>query len=87
MFEVLTHYRARSEASDVLQRLELDAGYFVVSAHREENVMATARSGLSSDAVAEDHGLPLIVSTHPRTWSRSDIPRPCGSSRWDFTTT
>jgi hypothetical protein len=39
MFEVLTHYRPRIEASDVLQRLSLEPGrYFVVSAHREENI-------------------------------------------------
>ena len=74
MFEVLTHYRARSEASDVLDRLELDAGrYFVVSAHREENVdgdRAFSRLVAVLNAVAEDHGLPLIVSTHPRTLKR-----------------
>ena len=42
MFEVLTHYRPRIEASDVLTRLSLTAeGYFVVSAHREENIEST----------------------------------------------
>lgn len=76
MFEVLTHYRPRIEASDVLQRLSLQAGqYFVVSAHREENIEAPATFAklvAVLNAVAEDHGLPVIVSTHPRTQKRID---------------
>ncbi|KPF48696.1 UDP-N-acetylglucosamine 2-epimerase [beta proteobacterium AAP121] len=74
MFEVLTHYRERIEASDVLQRLQLQAeGYFVVSAHREENIDSDrvfAKLVGLLNAVAETHGLPLIVSTHPRTQKR-----------------
>ena len=74
MFEVLNHYRARIDASDVLQRLELLEGkFFVVSAHREENIDTPqnfARLAAILNAVAEDHGLPVIVSTHPRTRSR-----------------
>jgi UDP-N-acetylglucosamine 2-epimerase len=76
MFEVLTHYRPRIEASDVLQRLGLEAQqYFVVSAHREENIESPQSFGKLVDvlnAVAEDHGLPVIVSTHPRTQKRID---------------
>jgi UDP-N-acetylglucosamine 2-epimerase (non-hydrolysing) len=74
MFEVLTHYRPQIDASDVLERLGLGAGgYFVVSAHREENV--DGRKSLDRlvgvlNAVAETHGLPIIVSTHPRTLKR-----------------
>ena len=74
MFEVLTHYRPRIDASDVLQRLDLDEnGYFVVSAHREENIdfddnLASLAAILNS--LAEDHRLPIIVSTHPRTMKR-----------------
>ena len=76
MFEVLTHYRPRIEASDVLQRLGLQAAqYFVVSAHREENIESPQSFGklvAVLNAVGEDHGLPVIVSTHPRTQKRID---------------
>ena len=76
MYEVLSYYRPRIEASNVLERLELQpGGYFVVSAHREENIESERSFGkLVSvlNAVAEDHGLPVIVSTHPRTQKRVD---------------
>ncbi|MNX28096.1 UDP-2,3-diacetamido-2,3-dideoxy-D-glucuronate 2-epimerase [compost metagenome] len=76
MCEVLTHYRPRIEASDVLERLGLQAErYFVVSAHREENIESPQSFGklvAVLNAVAEDHGLPVIVSTHPRTQKRID---------------
>lgn len=76
MFEVLTHYRPNIDASDVLGRLELQAGgYFVVSAHREENIespQSFTKLVVVLNAVAEDHGLPVIVSTHPRTQKRID---------------
>ena len=74
MYEVLAHYASRIEASDVLSRLGLDAErYFVVSAHREENVDGDRAFGklvAILNAVAEDQNLPLIVSTHPRTMKR-----------------
>lgn len=74
LFEVLTHYQARIEASDVLMRLGLEPEqFFVVSAHREENVdckRTFAKLVEILNAIAEDHGLPLIVSTHPRTMKR-----------------
>lgn len=77
MFEVLSHYRDGIEASDVLERLGLQAGeFFVVSAHREENVDSD-KNFLKLvevlNTVAAHYGLPVIVSTHPRTQKRVDV--------------
>ena len=71
MFEVLNRYLAKINKSDILEKLTLEKGkYFVVSAHREENVISEKNfSNLidSLNQVAEMFGLPVIVSTHPRT--------------------
>ncbi len=76
MFEVLNYYRDGIEASDVLDRLDLQTGkFFVVSAHREENIDSDKNFSKLVDvlnAVASQYGYPVIVSTHPRTQKRVD---------------
>jgi len=76
MYEVLHHYLPQILASNALNRLGLlPEQYFVVSAHREENIESDksfTKLVAVLNAVAEDHGLPVVVSTHPRTQKRVD---------------
>jgi UDP-N-acetylglucosamine 2-epimerase (non-hydrolysing) len=76
LFEVLTHYGPRIQQSDVLRRLELQPGhYLLVSSHRAENVDEDERIKLlveTLDAVARRFDEPILVSTHPRTRKRID---------------
>lgn len=74
MFEVLNYYGPKIDGSDVLARLDLKAGkYFVVSAHREENIESDRCFNKLVEilnGVAERFGKRLIVTTHPRTRNR-----------------
>jgi len=76
MYEVLEHNKPKIQASTALQRLNLiPQQYFVVSSHREENIDSDnsfAKLVSVLNALAEDQGLPVVVSTHPRTKKRVD---------------
>jgi UDP-N-acetyl-L-fucosamine synthase len=74
MFEVLNFYAEEINSSDILSRLALEVEeYFVVSAHREENVDSPEQLGRLAETinkVAEKYELPIIFSAHPRTRAR-----------------
>ena len=76
MREVLDHYMPKILQSDILSRLDLQAGrFFIVSAHREENVDSAEnlRDMVETlNALAAEYKFPVIVSTHPRTKKRLD---------------
>lgn len=74
MFEVLSHYMDNIDNSNILQTLSIKKrNYFVVSAHREENVDDSSKLLKLMDSlnvIADTYNLPVIVSTHPRTQKR-----------------
>ncbi len=76
MREVLDHYMPKIQASGVLQRMNLQSNnFFIVSAHREENVDSPENlldMVQTLNALAEEYGVPVIVSTHPRSRKRLD---------------
>lgn len=76
MYEVLTYYSDKICKSNILESLELKPkSYFLVSAHREENIDSDKnfhRLVSVLNTVARTYGLPVIVSTHPRTRKRID---------------
>lgn len=76
MYEVLYHYRAGIEASDILSRLKLTSRqFFLVSIHREENINAEKQFHkfvTILNVIAEHYRLPVIVSSHPRTQKQVD---------------
>lgn len=71
MYEVLNRYLPKIEASTILETLGLERDrYFVVSAHREENISSDRNFGnlvTILNGIAREYGFPVIVSTHPRT--------------------
>lgn len=77
MDEVLAHYKNKIDSSDILERLSLKReGYFLVSVHREENVDSDKNIYnyvTVLNTLAEKYGLPIIVSTHPRTRKKIEL--------------
>lgn len=72
--EVFARYMPKIDESDVLERLGLEKGNFIlVSAHREENIDNDENFKSLTDAlnaIAETYNMPVIYSTHPRSWKR-----------------
>lgn len=76
MYEVLHYYKDKIDGSEILQKLDLKAhDYFVVSAHREENIDSEMRFDKLMkllNGLTERYGKRIIVSTHPRTRKKID---------------
>jgi UDP-N-acetyl-L-fucosamine synthase len=75
MFEVLSSHMTQISNSDILQRLSIEVeSYFLISAHREENINSYNFENMVSvlNVIAEQYNIPIIVSTHPRTRKKID---------------
>lgn len=76
MYEVLHNNKSKIDGSNVMERLGLEkTQYFVVSAHREENIESSqsfTKLVAVLNTIAEVHNLPVVVSTHPRTQNKID---------------
>ena len=75
IFEVIEKYKHKIENSNILEKLKLKKErYFLVSAHREENINSSNFINLveSLNLIAETYKLPIIISTHPRTRNKID---------------
>ena len=81
MYEVLQTYKPKIQKSDILSKLQLKKNnYFIVSAHREENISSETRfNNLCSilNLIAETFNVPVIVSTHPRTRKMIESKNTC----------
>lgn len=77
MFEVINYYMPKIQSSNILNQMFLSKGkYFVVSAHREENISSDKNFYDLLDSlnhIAEKYNFPVIVSTHPRTRKRLEL--------------
>ena len=79
MYEVLSFYKSKIESSKILSQLNLKKEcFFVVSAHREENIdsdLNFLKLVETLNAIEEKYGLPVVVTTHPRTQKRIDAKK------------